>query len=122
MTIWNDKTNRELIEKLMEEINDQGKNLGDCVNMMRTNQLDEKRVQILARILDNEITKRDMTKANNSFAMEYVYIGWFLLIIGLFLTIGAYLQWISFGNFYIIAYGPILVGFGLIIANYAKMR
>jgi hypothetical protein len=80
---------------------------------------DEKIKEILKNV-DRQVLRFEANKSIKAKNTETKITGYVLLIIGLILTLGSSLGLFNIGNYLIIAYGPILAGFGLIVFGYTR--
>ncbi|MCT4601890.1 MAG: hypothetical protein N4A59_03145, partial [Marinifilum sp.] len=83
---------------------------------MKDKNIDESTIKSVVREIDNKILSGDVKKAGKLKARELRLIGWALMIIGGTATLGTYLQWFDLKGYHIVAYGPVIVGYLLIVA------
>ncbi|MBU0489244.1 MAG: hypothetical protein KKD31_14960 [Bacteroidetes bacterium] len=84
--------------------------------------LDEDRIKDLIRHIDNQIIKDELLKTKNRKAFELIIAGSVVSVVGLAITIGTFLGVINMGDSFLLAYGPILGGLGMLFAGLGKYR
>lgn len=83
---------------------------------MKDKGIDENTIKNIIREIDNKILSGDVKKPGKLKARELRLIGWVLMIIGGLATLGVYLQWFDVKGYTIVAYGPVIVGYLMIVA------
>lgn len=101
------------IEKKYLEKRHQGMEFSEMRKEMLNEGLDPEAVSIVIRSIDNKILNGEKFKVRQSNKSELFYVGLILLGFGVFFTAGTFMGWLGSGGGYILAYGPILGGFGL---------
>jgi len=94
--------------QIRKELNDKG--------------IDETTIKNVVREIDNKILAGDVKKAGKLKARELRLIGWTLMIIGGVATLGTYFQWFDVKGYHIVAYGPVIAGYLLIVAARKAQR
>ena len=84
--------------------------------------MEEEMIKNIVREIDNRILNGDTKKAGKLKPRELRLIGWTLMIIGGLITLGTYFHWIDVKGYYIVSYGPVIVGYLLIIAARKAQR
>ncbi|OEK04914.1 hypothetical protein [Roseivirga misakiensis] len=107
---------KKILEYALEEAKN-GKDFGEIRSDLSQFGLADKEVTEIIKYVDNQLMNDALRGSVKSHKREYFLVGCFLLIIGLFITLGTYLGIISMGNSYLISYGPIIAGLGLIVTN-----
>lgn len=70
--------------------------------------------------IDTKIVSGMFSKQGRSEMSATMVIGFLLLVGGCVLTFGTYFKWIDLGNYYVISYGPIITGIGMMAGASAK--
>tara|TARA_R110002049_G_scaffold258761_4_gene434547 strand:- start:2365 stop:2718 length:354 start_codon:yes stop_codon:yes gene_type:complete len=91
-----------------------GMDFSEIDRELKAKNINQEKITFIVRAIDKEIVKELTTKSNSIKSSEVIYIGYFLLTIGLIFTVGTYSGYINSGNHYLLLYGPILAGVGLI--------
>ncbi len=115
------KSINQLIQHFLEEKKN-GMDFSEIRKTLEQNGIEEDKIKIIIRDIDNKILREEQIKSNNQKARELIYIGLFFTIAGLFLTIGSYTGFIDLGNVFVLAWGPVLGGLGTMFAGYGKLR
>ena len=63
-----------------------------------------------------------VAQSNKKKGNQLIWIGIVISLIGFIITFGSYYGWISTGNVYIFAFGPLLSGFSFIGIGLNKLR
>jgi len=84
--------------------------------------LEEGEVTVVVRQVDNEIQRKALIKSKNESGQSLFLLGLVLCVLGLVTTIGTYTGLIDLGNYYVIAFGPILGGLGLVVKGRVEMK
>lgn len=70
----------------------------------------EDEVSIIVRYMSDQLLREEERKATKAKGKNLMQGGYLLAFAGLFLTIASYSGWIDMGKYYVVAYGPFLVG------------
>jgi hypothetical protein len=105
----------DLIDRLTREIASEEKDFAQARAELKELGYDDDYIDYLIRYIDSKLISGDYNKVTRGLGREYFYVGLFLLIAGLAATLGTYFGLINTGNMFIITYGPIIVGLGLVI-------
>jgi hypothetical protein len=86
--------------------------------------LDESRIKMIVRMVDDEIQKTLLANSTSSSADQVIRIGIILLVIGAVFTIGSVAGFFSLGNSYlaIFAYGTLIAGLFLIVGGVKRKK
>ncbi|MFY0592285.1 hypothetical protein [Roseivirga sp.] len=106
----------KLIDFALEEAR-KGRDFGEIRKELAQLGLEEKEISEVLRYVDNHLLNKALDGSYKSHRREYFLVGCFLLIIGIGITLGTYFGLISMGNNYLVSYGPIAAGLGLIVSN-----
>ena len=87
---------------------------------LKDRNIDEEGIKHIIREIDDKILSQVDELSSKSKLNSQFFIGIFLFTIGLFLTVGTYFGLVNFGNYFIIAYGPIFAGLGMMINSKAN--
>jgi hypothetical protein len=82
--------------------------------------LSDEQIKVVIRSIDNKIIHGAVSKSNKSIANQFIYMGLSVTGLGLLITIGTYTGFISMGNSYLLCYGPILGGLGILAMGFNK--
>ena len=75
--------------------------------------VDEEGIRIIIGSIDNKILSGEYSKLSNRQGSELFWMGLVFLVGGIILSIGSYMGWIGMGNYFFVAYGPVLGGASL---------
>ena len=109
------KTNKSIEElniRFLEEKRN-GKDFSIIRKELTELEIDEADIKIIIRNIDDQILYDDITKSKKQKAKELIFVGAFLTLAGLVVTIGSYTGLINSPDYTIIMYGPIIAGIGL---------
>jgi len=84
--------------------------------------IEENDIKNIVREIDNKILAGDVKKVGKIKARELRLIGWTLMIIGGVATLGTYIQWFDVKGYHIVAYGPVIAGYLMIVAARKAQR
>lgn len=105
----------KIIDHYTEEIASGRKDFGQVRADLKTLGHEDEYIDQVIRYIDNKLIGGDFQKVNKGLNREYFYVGLFLLVAGLISTLGTYFGFIDTGNIFVITYGPIIAGLGLVI-------
>lgn len=83
---------------------------------MKDKGIDENIIKNVVREIDNKILSGEVKKSGKLKARELRLIGWTLMILGGIATLGTYFQWFDIKGYHIVAYGPVIAGYLMIVA------
>lgn len=106
----------KLIDYCLEEARN-GKDFGTLRDELKAFNLEPKEIDQIIKYVDDNLLNNALQGAHKSHRREYLMVGWFLLIVGVLATILSYTGIIDMGDSYLIVYGPIIAGIGLIVGN-----
>ncbi len=115
-------TRAEYVNHFIAKSNEAGFELSNVRNELEAHNVEPDEIKLIVRLVDNEIQRQALKGANNLKGKELMYAGAALAIFGIFMTIGTYTGVIDFGNVYVIAWGPVLAGVGMLFAGLARPR
>lgn len=110
---------KELEEYYFEKKRD-GMDFSEIRRELRDRNIGEDDIKQIIREIDDKILSQAEELSSKSKLNSQFFIGVFLFTIGLFLTIGKYFGLVNLGNYFIIAYGPIFAGLGMMINSKAN--
>ena len=111
------------IDTLIEHFYNEKKNgmeFTQIRKLLETKNIEENIIKLIIRDIDNKILAEEKTISHNKKAKEFIYIGSALCAIGLIITIGTYTHMFNMGDSFLLAYGPIFGGVGMILNGFAK--
>ncbi|MBO3697635.1 hypothetical protein [Roseivirga sp. E12] len=106
----------KLIDYCLEEAR-KGKDFGTLREELQAFNLEPQEINQIIKYVDDNLLTNALHGAYKSHRREYLMVGWFLLIVGVLATVLTYTGVINMGDSYLIVYGPIIVGLGLIVGN-----
>ncbi|MDQ3190079.1 MAG: hypothetical protein M3Q58_00640 [Bacteroidota bacterium] len=109
----------ELIEYFLIEKRN-GMDFSEIRKTLESKELEENKIKIIIRSIDNLILKEEKTVSQNKKAKELIYIGLAVTLAGLFVTVGTYTGIINMGNSFLLAYGPVSGGIGILFTGLGK--
>ena len=115
------KTINELIEYFLIEKR-KGMGFNEIRKTLEEKKFEDDKIKIIIRNIDNQILREETIKSQNQKAKELIYIGLFITIAGLIVTIGTFTGIINMGNSFLLAYGPILGGLGVLFTGLGKYK
>jgi hypothetical protein len=93
-----------------------GKDFSLIRKEMKDKGIDENTIKSVVREIDNKILSGEVKKPGKLKAREMRLIGWVLMIIGGVATLGSYFHWFDIKGYHILAYGPVIAGYLMIVA------
>lgn len=115
-------TRAKIIDYYLEKSLDENFEIDQVRKDLEAANVDEEEIQIIVRLVDNEIQKRVLTKSSDSGFLQLIYIGAVLAIFGAGFTIASYLGLINTGNGFLLVYGPFFGGISILLAGLAGRR
>ncbi len=107
---------KKVLEYCLEEARN-GKDFGALREELEALKLQPKEIDQIIKYVDDQLLNQAFTGARRSHRREYYLVGWFLALVGGLTTVLTYIGIIDMGSSYIIAYGPVIAGLGMIISN-----
>lgn len=107
---------RKILEYCLEEARN-GKDFGTLREELKELKLQPNEINQIIKHVDDQLLNQAFSGAQKSHRREYYRVGWFLFLAGGLATLLTYTGVIDMGSSYIIAYGPVIAGLGLIIGN-----
>lgn len=80
---------------------------------LEKNKIPEEEIRIVVKLVDNELHRRISLKSKNYKSKPILWVGASITGLGILITAGTYFNLIDTGDFYVIAYGPILGGLSI---------
>ncbi|OEK00629.1 hypothetical protein BFP97_03520 [Roseivirga sp. 4D4] len=111
---------KKLLDYCLEEARN-GKDFGTLREELRAFELQPKEIDQIIKYVDDHLLNQAFSGARRSHRREYLMVGWFLLIVGVLATVLTYTGVINMGDSYLIVYGPIIAGLGLIVGNQTEV-
>ena len=99
-----------------------GMGFGEIRKQLVDKGLDEETIKTIIRLIDNQILRDELKTAASRKARERIAIGATLTTVGLIVTVGSLLGFFNLGNTFILAYGPIIGGLGILGTGVAQSR
>jgi hypothetical protein len=115
------KTLDELVEYFLDEKR-KGMGFSEIRKILESKNIENERIKVIIRTIDSQITREETIKSQNQKARELIYIGAVVTLTGLIITAGTYLGLINTGNSFLLAYGPILAGIGMLFSGLTKYK
>ncbi len=113
----------EWVDHYVEKLSDKNFDMMSIQKELKGGGLDQKEINIIVRLVDNKRVLGVAKSASNKSANSLTGLGILVLGVGLLVTVGTFTGFIAqFKYFYVVAYGPMLIGLGLIISGLAKKR
>ena len=110
----------KIVDFYLEKISDKNFEISEVRNDLERNNFDEEEIKIIVRIVDNALQRSLLEETSSRKSKNLVYVGAVITLIGLFITVGTYTGLIRMGNSFLIAYGPLLGGFSILLVGLAK--
>ena len=115
------KTIEELIEYFLQEKRN-GKGFSEIRSELVAMNVKEEDVKMILRLIDDEILNEEIVKSNKQKAKELIYIGAFIFLVGFIFTVSTFVGLIKMGDSFLLAYGPILAGAGVVYSGVRRYR
>lgn len=111
----------KLIEYFLNEKR-KGMAFSEIRKILEENNVEENKINIIIHNVDKLILREAIVKNQNQRAKEFIYVGLFVTIAGLIITVGTFTGIINMGNSFVLAYGPVLGGLGILFTGLGKYR
>lgn len=92
----------------------EGQSFSEIRKELEVKGLTKEQIKAVIRSIDNRVISGELSKSNKSAGRQLIYMGLVLTTLGLFITIGTYSGFINMGDSFMLSYGPIFGGVGLI--------
>lgn len=115
------KTLDELVDYFLNEKR-KGMGFSEIRKILESKNIEDEKIKVIIRTIDSQIIREETIKSQNQKARELIYIGAVVTLTGLIITAGTYLGLINTGNSFLLAYGPILAGIGMLLSGVAKYK
>jgi hypothetical protein len=112
----------KIVDFYIEKINDKDFSILNVRQELEKNNVDEQEIKVIVRLVDNEIQRRLKNKTTGDSSMELIWFGGIITAAGLIFTIGTYTGIIKMGNYFLLAYGPILGGLSILFYGLGKRK
>jgi len=89
---------------------------------LESKNIEEAQIKAIIRTIDNKVLGEATEKSKNLKAKEIIYLGLFITVVGIFITIATYTGMINMGDSFLLAYGPILGGIAILLTGLAKYQ
>lgn len=106
-----------IVDYYLSKIDRMDFNILEIRQEMETNGIPEEEIRIVVRLVDNEIHRRLAGKSKAGKVNATFLVGAVVTLIGLVITIGTYTGLINMGNYFLLAYGPILGGLAIMFGG-----
>lgn len=114
----NDRT--KIVTYYLEKLDDPNFEIAQVRADLERNNFDEEEIRVIVQLVDNELQRRVLNAARSSGAVEWVWVGAVLTILGAGFTIATYVGIIDMGDSFMIVYGPFLGGLAILFAGLAR--
>ncbi|MEN8139248.1 MAG: hypothetical protein ABFR62_12520 [Bacteroidota bacterium] len=108
------------IDFFFDEINSGNMEFSDMRKRLEKGNVEDDEIKVVVKQVDKQLQRFAQNKSNQELGKNIMFGGLFISFIGLFITIATFTGIIDFGNYFILAYGP--VGAGLIITFQGRSR
>ena len=115
-------TRAQYVDHFIAKSKESGFEFSNIRKELEAQNVEPDEIKIIVRLVDNAVQQEVLKGSNNLKGKELVYGGGALALFGAIMTIGTYTGVIDFGNVYVIAWGPILAGGGMLLTGLAKQR
>ena len=95
----------------------EGMDFSEIRKELKVKGLDDADIKIVVRDIDNKLLSGIRKKQDRSSTNASMVLGICLVVGGVIVTIGTYTGWINMGDYFILAYGPILGGLSMIAVS-----
>uniref|UniRef100_UPI003216D0D1 hypothetical protein n=1 Tax=uncultured Draconibacterium sp. TaxID=1573823 RepID=UPI003216D0D1 len=111
----------EITEHFLNEKRN-GKDFSGIKKELVTYNLNEDEIKEVLKEIDRHIFHEEINAINKSGAYEIILIGLALIIVGLVITFGTLFGLFNTGSSFIVMYGPIIGGAGILLSGLRKNR
>lgn len=112
----------KIIDHYILEAQNPGFEIDTIIRELSEKNVDHEEIQIIVRVVDNEIQRNVLIKTANDKSKELILVGLVLAVIGGGITIGTYTGLINLGNTFLLAYGPFFAGVSIMLTGLAKKK
>ena len=112
----------KIVNYYVEKVNDKDFTILDARIELEKNNIEEQEIRIIIGLVDNELHRRVASKSRGGKPKELIWVGGVITAVGLIFTIGTYIGVIKMGNYFLLAYGPILGGLSILFYGLGRGR
>lgn len=111
----------QLEEEFLEE-RKKGMDISEIRRMLKNRGLSDEQISVVVRSIDSKTMAEQDASIWKSSKQAVFTIGVVLFFGGLLVTLASRLGWIDLGNRYIILYGPMIIGLGMMSVKATKKQ
>ncbi len=112
---------REAIDYYINAIANGNMEFQDVRKDMESKGIDKKEISIVVNQVDRRVQGMAIKKANQGKGSEIFYVGIFIFLLGLAMTVLTYAGVANLGNKFLIAWGPMTVGIMIAFTGRSRM-
>jgi len=111
----------ELVDRYRDK-KERGMSFSEIRKSLERQGVHSESIRVIIQSIDNEILKDEKIKSQNKNARELILIGLVLALSGLLITVLTFTRIIAMGNYYLLAYGPLIGGIGIFLKGVSGYR
>lgn len=112
----------KIVDYFLGKLEDKNFSILDVRQELEKNNIDEEEIRVIVKLVDSELRRKITNKSSADSSREIVWLGGSITLAGLVLTIGTYTGLIDMGNYFVLAYGPILGGISILFYGRNRKR
>ena len=112
----------KILEQYLAKLDDKHFSIFDVRQELEKNKVEEEEIKVIMRLVDNELQRRTFSKSQGEKSKEIMWFGGVIFCLGLAITIGTFTGFIDMGNYFLVAYGPVLGGLSILMYGVGKRR
>ena len=112
----------KIVDYYLSKINDRNFNILQVRQEREKHCFPEEEIKVVVRLIDNAMHRKLAEKAATGKANLQVWLGGVVTLAGVVITVGTYTGLINMGNYFVLAYGPILGGLAIMVGGFGKGR
>lgn len=114
-------TKSEIIDHYISEVAN-GMDFQQVRNQLSKAGFEQEEISQMIKVIDNHLIHVDLSKSNRSVKREYFWVGVFLFSLGIISTLITFFGIVNMGSNFLIVYGPIIAGLGLMVYGRSEFK
>ena len=116
LLFYNSSMDLQNVLEIYSDKRKRGMDFSEIRSELTAKGLSETQVKSIIKEIDRKEISGELKKAKRIQSRELKMIGWTLMILGGIVTIGTHYQWFNTGGLYVLAYGPVIGGYLMIVS------
>ena len=112
----------KIVDYFLRKLEDKNFSILDVRQELEKNNIDEEEIRVVVKLVDSELRRKITNKSSADSSREIMWLGGSITLAGLVLTIRTYTGLIDMGNYFVLAYGPILGGISILFYGRNRKR